>query len=109
MFTFNPVRYEDDYGCPIGYAQGVFYDHDLALPGTKLLYNSKPKMEWIKAWSKLAWQVRRIEAKRLGIPVMQVSWRRCCWLAALIQMKRYGFKSKVYQSIRNQLIKEDWR
>ena len=41
-----------------------------------------------KQVSALAWQVRRIEAERLNLPIGKVPWRRCVYLAWHVWTKR---------------------
>jgi len=73
-------------------------DHELVDINTGSLDDSiNTAYKWL---GKLAWQIRRIEAGRFNGPLMQVSWRRCLLLAAIINDRRRNQNSWLVTSIK---------
>ena len=83
-FTFNPVA---SY---IPYLYGEFTEE---LPESMAPQFVVLPEGAYKGLSKLAWQIRKLEAKRFNTPVMGVSWRRALWLAVLISGRRHNINS----------------
>ena len=107
MFTFNPVKCENEYGCTVHDWQGLSYSWELALPESVAPLYAKPTERACRGLAKLAWQVRRIEAQRLGVPVMKASWRRALYLAVLIHGRRKGINSWLMEGLRQRFYKNE--
>jgi len=52
-----------------------------------------------KGLAKKAWAFRRLEARRFEIPLMQVSWRRCLYLAAISSYLKQGWNLHLYRAL----------
>jgi hypothetical protein len=95
-FTFNPAPdcvTDIEWGFTRHDEQGVSYDSSLAIPESMAPQFVVLPEGAYKGLSKLAWQIRKLEAKRFGAPVMKVSWRRALWLAVLISGRRHNINS----------------
>lgn len=122
-FVFNPAVDTSDWwynrfpdqGSLVNYPTtgGSFGPRDLGLAveelgGTALVaYEAVIGLTAAKFLAKQAWAFRRLEARRFQVPLMQVSWRRCLYLAAVSAYLKNGWYCRLYRAV-HQTRALDW-